>query len=72
MTKSEKREPKAYRVRQVAQLLNLPLSTVYDLVRRGEIPSIRLGNGRRALVLVPADALEEVLQQNTVKQPVSR
>jgi excisionase family DNA binding protein len=28
---------------EVADLLRVPLSTVYDLVRRGELPASRLG-----------------------------
>src|SRR5262245_58140910 len=33
-------EPKAYRIRQVARLLNVPKSTAYDLVRIGALASV--------------------------------
>jgi excisionase family DNA binding protein len=36
-------------VRQVAELLPLPASTVADYARRGLIPSIKLGRHRRYL-----------------------
>jgi excisionase family DNA binding protein len=36
-------------VRQVAELLQLPVSTVADYARRGLIPSIKLGRHRRYL-----------------------
>jgi excisionase family DNA binding protein len=36
-------------VRQVAELLQLPASTVADYARRGLIPSIKLGRHRRYL-----------------------
>jgi excisionase family DNA binding protein len=34
---------------EVAQLLQLPVSTVYYLARRGEIPACRLGRAWRFL-----------------------
>jgi excisionase family DNA binding protein len=55
-------EPKAYRVSHVAQLLNLPKATTYDMVRTGALPSIRTGtNG--GVVLVPASAVAELLEK---------
>ncbi|WP_396155077.1 helix-turn-helix domain-containing protein [Conexibacter sp. JD483] len=35
--------------REVAEVLSLPLSTVYELARRGELPSSRLGRAVRFL-----------------------
>ena len=54
------RRPKAYRIRQVAELLNCPTSTVYDMVRTGALASVRTGKGRGGVVLVPAAAVETV------------
>jgi excisionase family DNA binding protein len=55
-------EPKAYRISHVAALLDLPKSTVYDLVRTGVLASIRTGtNG--GVVLVPANAVAEFLEK---------
>lgn len=34
-------------VEEVAAVLRIPLSTVYELVRRGEIRSIKIGKHRR-------------------------
>ncbi len=55
-------EPKAYRIQHVAHLLNLPKSTVYDMVRTGALASVRTGaNG--GVVLVPASAVEAFLER---------
>jgi excisionase family DNA binding protein len=35
--------------REVAQLLRMPVSTVYELARRGELPARRLGRTWRFL-----------------------
>lgn len=34
---------------EVAELLGMPVSTIYDLARRGELPSSRLGRTVRFL-----------------------
>ena len=60
---SEALQTRAYRVKDVAEALSLSLSTVYDLVRRGEIRSIRIGRGRRKLTLIPREALDEFLRR---------
>lgn len=56
-------EPKAYRIRQVAELLNCPPSTVYDMVRTGALASVRTGKDRGGVVLVPASAVEQFLEK---------
>lgn len=45
----------AFTVPEVAAELMLPVSTVYDLIKRGEIPSVRVGKRIR----VPKQRLEE-------------
>ena len=57
-------QPTTYRVKQVAEMLNVPKSTVYDWVRTGVIASVRVGEGRRKLTLIPASAVEELLNRN--------
>ena len=53
----------------MADLLNLPRSTVYDLVRTGTLASIRTGkNGR--VVLVPASAVAEFLEEKKRRRRV--
>lgn len=56
-------EPKAYRIRQVAELLNCPTSTVYDMVRTGALASVRTGKDKGGVVLVPASAVEAFLER---------
>ncbi len=46
-----------YRVDEVALMLDIGRSTAYDAVRRGEIPSVRIG--RR--IVIPRQALENLL-----------
>ncbi len=47
----------AYKVSEVAESLGISRARAYELVKAGEIPSVRLG-GR---VLVPADGLRRML-----------
>jgi len=56
-------EPKAYRIRQVAELLNCPTSTVYDMVRTGALASVRTGKDSGGVVLVPVSAVEAFLER---------
>jgi excisionase family DNA binding protein len=51
-------EPIVYRVKEVEALLQLSRSTVYELIRSGELPSIRIGRSVR----VPREALERWLE----------
>lgn len=44
-----------YTVPQVIQMLSIGRTRVYDLIRTGELPSVRIGASRR----VSASALEE-------------
>ena len=58
--------PLTYRVKQAAALLNLPASTLYDMVRRRTIESVRVGEGRKKTVLIPAQAIADFLRRFTV------
>ena len=62
--KAPSQEPRTYRVKQVAEMLNVPTSTVYAWVRTRSIGSVRVGKGRRRLILIPASAVEEFLARN--------
>jgi excisionase family DNA binding protein len=65
--------PKAYRIHQVAELLNLPRSTVYDLVRTGALTSVRTGSGTgTGVVLVPANAVTEFLESKRRRSTLTR
>ena len=57
-TTPTEQSPLTITVERAGQLLGISRGLTYDLVRRGEIPAIRLG--RR--VVVPASAIEEMLR----------
>lgn len=50
------------RVNETAQLIGLGRSKTYDLIARGELPSIRIGK----CVRVPADKLREWVNTQSV------
>ncbi len=63
---------RAYRIRQAAELLSLPYSTVYDIVRRGDLASVQVGTGARKILLIPRDAIDDFLRRGlsrTGKKP---
>jgi excisionase family DNA binding protein len=47
-------------VREAAKLLRIGRNLAYDLVARGEIPSVRLGR----LIRVPRAALQQLLEDD--------
>jgi excisionase family DNA binding protein len=53
-------EPAVYTVEQVAELLVIGRTAAYDGVRRGEIPSVRIGR----CIRIPRHALEQMLTAN--------
>lgn len=50
--------PRVYDVKTTARLLSLSPNTTYDLIRKKQIPSVRLG--RR--ILVPREAIDDLLR----------
>jgi excisionase family DNA binding protein len=49
------------RISQVADRLGVSRTTVYDLIGRGSIPSVRLaGRGGRGILRIPAEALQKL------------
>ena len=52
--------PGVYDVKATAGILGLSRNTVYELIRQGQIPAVRLG--RR--ILIPRGALENLLNVN--------
>ena len=50
-----------YRVKEVAELLVVHVSTVYRLAESGRLHSVRVGFGKGAL-RVPAESLDEYLR----------
>lgn len=55
-----------YTVGQVSELLSIPRSSVYDLVRNGRITAVRYGEGRRRCIRVEATALDKFLERHRV------
>gem|GEM_PF-2516136 len=51
-----------YTPKEVATILNLSLDMVYDLLRDGKMPAIRLGSGRRPTWRIPKDGFEIYLK----------
>lgn len=52
-------EALVYTVKEAAELLHIHYNTLYDLVKRGEVPSIRLGARR---VVIPKKGLDRILE----------
>ena len=48
-----------YTPKEAATKLNVDIKTVYDAVKRGDIPSIRFGR----LILIPRPAFDQLLKQ---------
>ena len=62
----EKTLPRLLNAQDVAGALNMGISTVYLLVERGELPSIRIG---RSVRIRPED-LEKFIESKTQNQAV--
>ena len=54
-------------VADAARLLGISRSLAYECVRRGELPSIRLGTR----IVVPASAIDEILSRATNGEPIA-
>ncbi len=61
-------EPLALTVREVLRIVPLGRTAIYDAIRRGDIPSVRVG-GR---VLIPVAALKEKFGVGTPQQGAAR
>ena len=63
MSKRELKElPEVMTVAQVAELLQVTKHTVYQLVESGEVPSFRIGGGKRARIRLLREAVISSLQ----------
>ena len=63
MDTQEQHEALTITVERAGQLLGISRGLAYDLVRRGDIPAIRLG---RRLV-VPAHAVDQILRDRSAR-----
>jgi excisionase family DNA binding protein len=50
-----------YTPKEVAQVLNLSTDLVYDLLRDGKLPAVKLGTGKRMVWRIPIDGLQSML-----------
>ena len=61
------------RAEQIAEILNVQTSTVYEWARMGYIPHIRLGVGKKKpCIRFSSDAVEEWLKEKEKKGRASR
>ncbi len=54
----------AYRLDEAAKALGISPRWLYALARQGVVPCLKLGQGRRRVLLFPRAALEQWLQQS--------
>ena len=54
-------QPMLLRAEEVAKLLSLGRSTIFQMLARGELPAVRVGRAVR----IPRSALEEWIRQRT-------
>ena len=57
---------RAYTIREAAEILAIPRSTLYDLVRRRAIDAVRYGEGRRRSIRIETLAIKRFLDQHRV------
>lgn len=55
---------RAFTVEQVAAMLNVPRSSIYDWVRRGDIAAVKYGIGQRRRIRIESGAVEEFLARS--------
>lgn len=51
-----------YTPKEIATILNLSIDMVYDLLREGRLPAIRLGAGKRQMWRIPKEEFEIYIQ----------
>lgn len=55
-----------YTPREVATVLNLSTDLVYGLLRRGKMPAVKLGTGKRMVWRIPMSGFAEYIGQHSV------
>ena len=60
--------PTLWEARRVAARLGIKLSTVYALCRHGDLPHIRVTQGKRALIRFDPSDIERFLQERRFPQ----
>ena len=59
-------EPKMLKVSEVSKLLNIPKSTLYEMIRTRRIGTIRYGDGNRQRIRIEAAEVDRFLQRHRV------
>lgn len=54
---------KLYRVEEVAQVLNVGRTKVFDLIRSGQLASVKVGGSRRVTVRAIDDYIAKLCQE---------
>ncbi|MGO9056953.1 MAG: helix-turn-helix transcriptional regulator [Candidatus Binataceae bacterium] len=66
MKQTQSQDRLLLRVDEVASAIGVSRATAYDLINRGELPSVRLcGRGGRGMLRVPAEALRKLIEERT-------
>ncbi|MCA9257790.1 MAG: helix-turn-helix domain-containing protein [Planctomycetales bacterium] len=68
MSQIEKEPRLTLRHAEAAKALGVCSRTLFDLVRRNEIPCVRIGTGKRRMTLFPIAGLNQWLQQKAAEQ----
>ena len=60
--------PLLYKVSEAAELLNVPRSAAYELVKNGSLISIRIPAGEGRAIRIPASELERFIERMTEQE----
>ncbi len=60
--------PLALRPREAAQALNVSLRTLHTWTKKGVVPCVRVGAGKRRVTLYPVAELQRWLAEQTAQQ----
>ncbi len=58
-------------VKEVAESLGISRRLVYELVKRGTLPHVKIGAGRRRIIRIPMAAIAEWLKRETRDRSIS-
>lgn len=67
MTTDTASTPLALRPRDAAKVLHISPRLLWELTKRGDIPCVRVGTGKRKAVLYPVDMLQSWLRERAAK-----
>jgi excisionase family DNA binding protein len=62
---NEPTPPLALRIREAARVLGISQRHLWELARRGDVPHVRVGRGRRVILLFPVTGLQAWLDSQS-------